>query len=113
MFYKAQYAGELPLWIEIAAWIIIIGLIILFIRCTIKKLRFRKFQVEGKITQMMNLENNSGKIVYEIFITRFNGEVQRYLTDKKIYQSLEKGDLVRATVCNEKIIHIEPMENAS
>lgn len=113
MYYKVNYAVELPLWVEIAAWILIAGLTILLIYSIVKKARYRKFMIEGKVAQMFDMEDNRGKMVYEIFITRSNGDLQKYLTDKKIYQSIKKGDLIHATICNERIIRVETMRDTN
>lgn len=100
---------EVPLAIEIAAYLIVAGLLILLVRSIIKKRKHRTFLMEGKVTQMNAREDRRGKMAYEISLTWNNGEVQRYLTDKEIFSSLTLGESVRVTIRNERVIRAEKL----
>ncbi len=109
--FMRRYTGDMPFGLEIAVYIIIAVLVIWFIYLMIKKNRYRTLTVEGKINKKTDLEDNRGKIIYEILIVCANGESQRYATDRKIYESVKEGDLIRAVVRNEQIIRVESVGN--
>ena len=107
MLAKGINTYDLPLEVEIAAYVIICVLLILGIKSMIKNMRYRTFIMEGRVGQKMDTEDDRGRITYEISLVRENGDTQRYQTDKKTYESVKVGDRIRAAVRRDRIVRVD------
>lgn len=98
---------ELPLWVNIAGAVILAGLLVLFVVSTVKKYRWHRIRVEGKVEQKLVMEDSSGRMHYAVSLQLASGETQRFSVKKPIFYSMEKGDHIVATIRRDEIVKAE------
>ena len=102
--------GEVPLGLEIFAYVILAAAVVLLIYTALKKRKTNTNTIRGKVTSKEESEDLNGKLSHEIFLSLENGETEKYLISGRLYREVKTGDQIRVRVRNGWILRLETTE---
>lgn len=99
--------GDVPLGLEIFAYVILAAAVVLLIYSVLRKRKTNTNTIRGKVISKEESEDLNGKLSYEIFLGLENGETEKYLISGQLYREVKKGDQIQVRVRNGWVIRLE------